>query len=250
MGFLGMCGTQEFACVLRAEWRLKETIGPPFLHAKFPRDFFLPRGNIQPMMETPRILVFAGSLRAGSFNKKLARIAAEAVRDAGAEVTLIDLLDFPMPILNQDDEDASGLPENARKVKALFRSHHGVLIASPEYNSSISGVLKNTIDWISREESEEEPGLVAFSGKTFALVSASPGALGGMRGLVHLRSILGAIGGFVLPGQVSISKAGDAFDAAEEDAPPRLKDARKQAQIEELAKALVEVTRRLEPPTR
>ena len=93
------------------------------------------------MIETPRILAFAGSLRAGSFNKRLIKIAVEGAREAGAEVTLIDLLDFPLPILNQDDEDAHGLPENAKKLKALFISHHGFLISSPEYNSSITGVL-------------------------------------------------------------------------------------------------------------
>jgi chromate reductase len=202
------------------------------------------------MLETPRILAFAGSLRTGSFNKRLAIIAAEAARSAGAQVTLIDLLDFPLPVLNQDDEDAHGLPENAKKLKALFRNHHGLLIASPEYNSSISGVLKNTIDWVSRSESDDEPSLVAYKGKTCALISASPGGLGGMRALVHVRSILTNIGVFVLPGQVSISNAAEAFVEGEANAFPALKDARKQAQVQSLARELVETTRRLEPPTR
>ena len=96
-------------------------------------------------MESPRILAFAGSLRSGSYNKQLARLAARAARTAGAEVTEIDLLDFQLPLLNQDDEDAHGLPENAKKLKALFLSHQGLLIASPEYNSSLSAVLKNTL---------------------------------------------------------------------------------------------------------
>ncbi len=202
------------------------------------------------MLETPRILAFAGSLRTGSYNKRLIKIAADATRNAGAEVTLIDLLDFPLPVLNQDDEDAHGLPENAKKLKTLFRNHHGLLISSAEYNSSIPGVLKNVIDWVSRSESDDEPSLVAYTGKTCALISASPGGLGGLRALVHVRSILGNIGTFVLPGQVSISSAHEAFEEREPGALPVLKDARKQKQVEKLARELVETTRRLEPPIR
>ena len=192
------------------------------------------------MIETPRILAFAGSLRAGSFNKRLIKIAVEGAREAGAEVTLIDLLDFPLPILNQDHEDAHGLPENAKKLKALFISHHGFLISSPEYNSSITGVLKNVIDWGSRAETPDETPLVAYTGKTCALVSASPGALGGLRALVHVRAILGNIGVYVVPGQVSIPKADGAFD--ENGA---LKDEQKRKAVYGLARTLVEVTRKL-----
>ena len=192
------------------------------------------------MIENPRLLAFAGSLRAGSFNKRLVRIAAEAARAAGAEVTLIDLLDFPLPILNQDEEDAHGLPENAKKLKALFLSHHGLLIASPEYNSSLSGALKNVMDWVSRAESADEPPLAAYTGKTCALLGASPGALGGLRALVHLRAILGNIGVLVLPGQVCIPLADQAFE--ENGA---LKDGQKQKAVQALARALVEVTRKL-----
>ena len=98
------------------------------------------------MLDTPRILAFSGSLRTGSFNTRLIRIAAEAARESGAEVMLVHLLDFPLPVLNQDYEAAHGLPENAKKLKALFTSHDGFMIASPEYNSSITGALKNCID--------------------------------------------------------------------------------------------------------
>jgi len=162
-------------------------------------------------MTTPRILALGGSLRRESFNQKLAAIAAEGARSAGAEVTLIALRDFPMPVFNQDDEDVEGLPAAAEKLKELFRQHHGLIIASPEYNSSISGALKNAIDWVSRSESEDEPPLVAFTGKTAVLCSASPGALGGLRGLVTVRSILGNIGVTVLPDQIAVSKAHEAF---------------------------------------
>ncbi len=192
------------------------------------------------MITTPRILVFAGSLRQESFNKRLARIGAGAAREAGADVTLVDLLDYPMPIFNQDDEEAHGMPEHARRFKQLLREHHGFFIASPEYNSGISGVLKNAIDWASRAESPEEPPVVAFRGKTGALVSASIGALGGLRGLVNVRTILGNIGMILLPDQVCIPNAEEAFLG-----PDSLKDRRKQEQVEALAHQLVEFTRKV-----
>lgn len=192
------------------------------------------------MTDTPRILVFAGSLRVDSFNKRLARIAAGYLSKAGAEVTLLDLLDFPLPILNQDDEAARGLPENAKKLKDLFIYHNGFLIASPEYNSSITGVLKNVIDWVSRAETEEEPPLIAYKGKTCALVSASPGVLGGLRALVHVRAILGNIGVFVIPGQVCIPKADGAFL---EDG--SLKESWQSDAVRSLVGQLVDVTRKL-----
>ncbi len=162
-------------------------------------------------MTKPRILAFGGSLRRDSFNQKLAVLAAAGAREAGAEVTLIALRDFPLPVFDQELEDAEGLPAEAKRLKQLFREHHGLLIASPEYNSSISGALKNALDWVSRAETDAEPPLVAFSGKTAVLGAASPGALGGLRGLVHVRAILGNLGVTVLPDQVAVSKAQEAF---------------------------------------
>ena len=162
-------------------------------------------------MTTPRILAFAGSLRRDSFNQKLVAVAAEGTREAGAEVTVISLRDFPLPVFDQDLEDAEGLPEGAKQLKQLFRDHHGLLIASPEYNSSITAALKNALDWVSRAETDDEPPMVAYSGKAAALCAASPGALGGLRGLVHIRAILGNIGVLVLPDQVAVSKAHEAF---------------------------------------
>lgn len=164
-------------------------------------------------MTTPRILVFGGSLRRDSFNQKLAAIAAAGAREACAEVTLIALRDFPLPVFDQDLEDAEGLPAAARKLKQLFREHHGLILAAPEYNSSITAALKNAIDWVSRAETDDEPPLVAFTGKTAVLCAASPGALGGLRGLVHVRAILGNIGVTVLPDQMAVSKAHEAFRA-------------------------------------
>lgn len=156
------------------------------------------------------ILAFAGSLRKDSWNKKILPFAVEGARKAGAEVTVIDLRDFQMPIYDQDIEDASGLPENALKLKKIFKEHQGLLLACPEYNSSITGVLKNTIDWISRPVDKED-GLEPFKNKLALLISASPGALGGLRCLVHVRAILGNIGVTVLPEQRAVGKVHEAF---------------------------------------
>jgi chromate reductase len=181
---------------------------------------------------TPRILAFAGSTRRESFNKKLVEIAVKGAREAGAEVTLLDLKNFPLPLFDQDLEAEQGTPENGTKLKRLFIDHDGLLISSPEYNSSITAVLKNTIDWVSRP-APDEPSLVAFQGKVATLMSASPGALGGLRGLVHIRSILGNIGVIVLPNQVAVPKAREAFlpDGS-------LTDTKQQASVEALGKAL------------
>ena len=191
-------------------------------------------------MSQPKIVAFAGSLRAGSFNKKLLAVAVDAARAAGAEVTVVDLRELALPLFDQDLEDASGLPEGAKKFKALLRAGDGFLIASPEYNSSITAALKNALDWASRAESDDEPSLVAYKGKAAALLAASPGALGGLRGLVTLRSILGNIGVLVLPDQVAIPNAHEAFDDA-----GKLKDERKAKQVARLAGALVELAAKL-----
>jgi NAD(P)H-dependent FMN reductase len=167
----------------------------------------------QSMTTTPKILAFAGSTRDGSWNKKLIRVVAKDAEDAGADVTLIDLRDYPMPLYDGDLEDSEGIPERAMALKALFNSHQGLLISSPEYNSGISGVLKNAIDWVSRKAEGEGP-LESYKDKVAGLVSASPGALGGLRGLVHLRQILGNIGVLVIPQQMAVGGADKAFDEA------------------------------------
>jgi NAD(P)H-dependent FMN reductase len=164
-------------------------------------------------MPIPKVLAFGGSLRRDSFNQKLATVAAEGAREAGAEVTVIALRDYPLPLFDADLEDAAGMPENAKALKALFAAHDGLLIASPEYNSSISAALKNALDWVSRAETEDEPSLSALSGKTAVIFAASPGGLGGLRGLVHLRAILGNIGITVLPDQIAVGSAHQAIKA-------------------------------------
>lgn len=186
-------------------------------------------------MSTPRILAFAGSLRSGSLNKKLARIAAEDARAAGAEVTLVDLRDFNMPLYDGDIE-AQGIPEGALAFKQAMAAHDALLISSPEYNSSITGALKNAIDWASRQAPGEVP-LASLARKTAALVSASPGALGGIRALPVVRSILMNLGVLVIPIQFALSRAHEAFD---EDG--RLKDPKQASAVEKVARELVRIT--------
>ncbi len=161
-------------------------------------------------MTTPKILAFAGSKRAGSFNRKLIHLAAESARAQGAEVTEVEIGDFPMPIYDGDMEAKEGVPENVKKLQQIMLAHHGLIISSPEYNSSITPLLKNTIDWTSRSDGKN-PELACYSGKFAAIISASPGALGGLRGLFQLRWILSNIGVTVIPQQVSVTGAKDAF---------------------------------------
>jgi NAD(P)H-dependent FMN reductase len=191
------------------------------------------------MAITPKILAFAGSTRTDSYNKRLVKIAVAGARAAGAEVTLIDLRDFPLPLFDGDLEARDGLPANGRKLKDLFLAHHGLLISAPEYNSSITAVLKNTIDWVSRPVPGEAP-LACFDGKVACLMSASPGALGGLRGLVHVRAILGNIKALVLPDQVAVSKAGEAFNPD-----GSLKDPKQQGAVEGLGAQLARVIAKL-----
>ena len=162
-------------------------------------------------MSVPRILAFGGSLRKDSYNQKLASIAAEGAREAGAEVTLIELRDFPMPLFDQDLEAEIGKPDQAKRLKELFLSQQGLIIASPEYNSSYSAALKNAIDWVSRGDSPDEPPISALAGKSAVIMATSPGGLGGLRGLVPLRMLLGNLGITLLPDQIAIPSAYQAF---------------------------------------
>ena len=190
-------------------------------------------------MTVPRILAFAGSARRESFNKRLIKIAAAGAEAAGAKVTLIDLADYPLPLFNQDLEAEEGLPEKAVALKKLFLENDGLLLSCPEYNSSISPLLKNTIDWVSRQAPGEGP-LAAYKGKVATLMSASPGRLGGLRGLVHVRSILGNIGVLVLPEQVSVSEAHGSFTPD-----GKHKDGKMHESIEGLGRGLVEFLKKI-----
>ncbi len=152
-----------------------------------------------------KLLAFSGSLRKDSYNQAIVTCAAQGAQAAGAEVTVVHLADYIAPLFCEDLEAQSGMPEQARAFKALLTSHDGVLIASPEYNSAFSAALKNAIDWASRMDEGETP-LAPFKGKSATLMAASPGALGGLRGLVSLRSLLSNLGMHVHPTQQAISK--------------------------------------------
>lgn len=192
------------------------------------------------MPEPARILCFAGSARAASINKRLARFAAELASGRGAEVDLVDLADYPMPLYDGDLEEAEGLPESARVLKAKFRECHGLLIVSPEYNSSIPPLLKNTLDWVSRKETTDETPLSAYRGKVAALAGTSPGALGGLRALVPLRMMLGNIGVHVIPTQLAVPGGNQAFDEA-----GRLVDEGRARALERLVDELIRTAVRL-----
>lgn len=194
------------------------------------------------MTDKPKILCFAGSLRRDSLNKKLAQLAGKLAEQAGAEATYIDLRDFDLPIYDGDYESEKGLPEDAKKLKKIMKEHQGFIIASPEYNSSLSAALKNVIDWTSRPEPGEK-SLECYTGKVAGLMAASPGALGGIRGLVTVRSILGNIGVIVIPDQIAIGQAGDAFN---DDG--TLKDAKKQETVGRIAARVTEVAGALAKP--
>lgn len=160
-----------------------------------------------------KLLFLAGSSRKDSTNKKLAQLAANMTIQTGVEAVFIDLNDYEMPLYNGDLEDEQGLPENTKKLKQLFVESDGLFIASPEYNGSFSALLKNTLDWVSRAHLENEPPLSAYKGKVAAISAVSPGPLGGLRGLVPLRMLLGNIGVTVTPTQVAIGSGFQAFDS-------------------------------------
>jgi len=187
-----------------------------------------------------KLLFFAGSARKESMNKKLAKLAADMAQEAGAHVTHIDLKDFEMPLYDGDVEAQNGIPENAKKLKQLFVEHDGFFIASPEYNSSIPPLLKNTLDWISRPHEENEAFLVAFHGKIAALGAVSPGGLGGLRVLVSLRMMLGNIGVIVVPSQVAVGSGFQAFDENE-----HLKDDRHAGMLKATIDEFVKIANRM-----
>ena len=165
------------------------------------------------MNSSVRLLFLAGSARKGSFNKRLAELGASIAEANGIAATRLDLGDYPMPLYDGDLEAAEGPPENARKLKHVLALHTGVFIAAPEYNSSITPLLKNSLDWVSRVREEGEAPLEVFRTRVFASGSASPGALGGLRGLNTVRQVLElGLGALVLPEQFAVSRAGEAFD--------------------------------------
>lgn len=187
------------------------------------------------MSSTPaRILAFAGSARRESLNRRLLHVAVQAARDNGAEVTVLDLNEFSMPLYHGDLEDAEGMPEAAKRLVRLITEHPALLIASPEYNSYFAPLLKNTIDWCTR--ADDNP----FEGKVAAIISASPGQYGGVRSATHLRALLLHLGCHIVPAQCNLPRAHEAFD--EHGA---LKDARALKNVRAVVRDLATLTSRL-----
>ena len=189
-------------------------------------------------MHTPKILAFAGSTRKNSVNKRLAKVALLAAEKAGADTTFIDLHEHNMPLYCEDLHEANGIPENALAFKELMKSHNGFLIASPEYNGSLTGILKNTIDWATITHEDEER-MACFNGKIAGLMCAAPG-VGGSRGLHHLRMVLSSLGTFVLPKHVNVTNC-----HAHLQGEKTIEDAKIQQQLADLTSELVRVIRGL-----
>jgi NAD(P)H-dependent FMN reductase len=166
------------------------------------------------MEKNLKVLVVPGSVRTGSYNKALADQAVIALKKCGVEPTLLDLKELSLPIYNGDDEAANGLPENAVKIKELMIEHEAFLFVTPEYNGFIPPLLKNMIDWASRQQTAEEPRLKAFKEKKAAIMSASPGVWGGQRAAANLRDLLENINVVVFPDFFSVAKADKIFDGA------------------------------------
>ena len=162
---------------------------------------------------TPKILALSGSTRAGSLNRLLLQAACSGARSEGASVTSIKLADFPLPLYDEDLEAEHGLPREAEALQSLVATHHALLIATPEYNGGYTAVLKNALDWISRKRADGSMGLAAFAGKLAAVISASPGPLGGMRSQIALKMVLDKLGVTVIPQSFALGAAHQAFDS-------------------------------------
>jgi NAD(P)H-dependent FMN reductase len=192
-------------------------------------------------MPLPKILVLSGSIRKRSHNTRLAALAAKELTLADANVSRISLVDYPLPLYDADQDLVSGPPPNALKLKQMMAAHHGIFIASPEYNASITPLLKNTIDWVSRVRERGEPPYAAYRGRVFALGAASTDALGGVRGLLTLRQVLElGCGALVVPEQIAVGNAEHAFDEMD-----NLKDPRHSAALKVLVRRLIDMAQQV-----
>ncbi|MGO4713611.1 NADPH-dependent FMN reductase [Bradyrhizobium sp. 2TAF24] len=192
-------------------------------------------------MSAIKILVIPGSLRTGSFNARLAALAAKELALAGVEVTRISLADYALPIYDADHEAQSGVPRPAVDLKHMMGQHQGVLLVSPEYNASVPPLLKNAIDWVSRVRERGEPPLQVFRGRAFAIAAASAGKFGGMRALMALRQILTlGLGATVIPQQMALSAADHAF--TDDD---QLKDTRDAEALRGVVRQLIDVAQQM-----
>jgi len=188
-------------------------------------------------MRTPKILVIPGSLRVASHNARLAALAAKELALAEAEVTRISMADYPLPLFDAEMTAEIGPPQHAMQLQRMFEAHHGVFITSPEYSASITPLVKNTIDWLSRSRGRGEPSYAAFRNRVFAIGAASSGPGGGTRSLMALRQILElGCGALVIPEQVAVANAAEAFDEMD-----NLKDQSDAAALKAMARRLVEL---------
>lgn len=191
------------------------------------------------MTKKIKILAFAGSLREHALSKRVVKIAIKGAEKAGAEVTYVDLRDYPMPIYSLDDHEKSGFDQHALRLQGLFTQHEGFLIATPEYNGSLSAALKNAIDWASRP-SDMYPRSAVFAGKFAAMMASSPGSLGGVRSLSHLRGVLTSVSVNVLPQEIAVPFAEAKFAGDDEE----MLDETMKARLEELGGLLVEMLKK------
>jgi NAD(P)H-dependent FMN reductase len=191
-------------------------------------------------MSALKILVIPGSLRSGSHNARLAAAAAHEFALAGAEVTRISLADFPLPIYDGDLQTKSGVPKHAINLKRMMSAHHGVLIVTPEYNSSVPALVKNTIDWVTRVQDAHETRGQVFRERAFAIAAASENRLGGTRSLAALRLILSACHAVVIPNQLALSFANEAYDDMD-----RLKHPADIEALKALVRQLIELSQRM-----
>lgn len=189
---------------------------------------------------TIKILAVSGSARTGSLNQKILDLAIEGARNAGAEVTSARLANFELPIYDADREAERGMPRAGRALQTLVAHHDALLVATPEYNGGYSALLKNAIDWISRPLEDGSSGVSLLSGKVAALISASPGQLGGLRSQTGMRTVLDKLGMIVIPDSFALSNAHDAFDAA-----GKMKDATAERMLHGVGAALYRTALRL-----
>jgi len=191
-------------------------------------------------MSAVKILIIPGSLRTGSHNARLAALAASEFAQAGVDVTRLSLADFPLPIYDGDLQMKSGVPKNAVNLKRMMASHHGVLLVTPEYNSSVPPLLKNAIDWVTRVQDAHESRYQVFRERPFAIAAASEGRLGGTRALAALRLILSACHAAVIPNQLALSFADQAYDDTD-----RLKNPADIGALRALVRQLIDVSQRM-----
>jgi NAD(P)H-dependent FMN reductase len=191
-------------------------------------------------MSALKILVIPGSLRNGSHNARLAASAAREFAQAGVDVTRISLGDFPLPLYDGDLQTRSGVPKNAVNLKRMIGAHHGVLIVTPEYNSSVPPLLKNTIDWVSRVQDAQEARGQVFRQRTFAIAAASESRLGGTRALAALRLVLTACHAAVIPNQLALPFAAEAYDDMD-----RLKHPADREALGAVVRQLIDVSQRM-----